>query len=400
MKLGIPKMSLNKNIITLLFSILIMHIGLYVLTPMLPVILSSGKGLDIGKVGIIIGIGSLAFQVGSVVGGLLGNKIGNKTTMIIGAAMQSAALFFYGISSTFTLLLIFSIINGTGSGIYSPTVKAAIASLASNSAETKTTAFSLRGIAANLGVGIAGLVIVFFSIKRSYIPFFVSAFIFFILTVITFIMVPKDCGGSECPNVPVNSYLLIFKNKPFLIFSILSVFIWAIYSQLSILLPLRTNSVLSSARLVGTIWTIRSLVVIIFQSMVSKYILQRLKPFTSLMFGMLFFGGGILLIGFSYNFIFLILSAIVFVMGEMLMLPVTDILTSDMAHPKLIGAYFSISNLISGLGTALGSFIGGRLMDIYGVNASIYPWMLLSLSSIVIGAVIFVCGKFFIISKA
>lgn len=371
---GIPKMSLKRDILLLLAAVLIMHIASYIIIPIFPVILSAEKGLNAGQVGIIIGSGSLAFQAGSVIGGVLSDRIVRRTTMVIGAAAQSAALFGYGTSSTFTLILLFSILNGAGTGVYAPTLKAAIAAIASDSADARATAFSLRGIAANIGVSNEGLLILYFSVKKSIIAFYTASAVFLALAVLTWILLPKNCQSRICPIVPPNSYLQIIRNKSFVIFALVSILVWAIYSQLSLLLPLRATAVLPNGKIVGTIWTVTSIVVIIFQSIVSKYVLQKINPFSSLMFGVLFLGAGLFSIGLSYNFLHLTLSAVVFLIGEMLMLPTTDSLTSQLANPELIGAYFSIASLISGVGTALGNFAGGKLIDIYGVKASMFPW--------------------------
>lgn len=397
---GIPKMSLKRDILLLLAAALIMHLASYIIIPIFPVILSAEKGLNAGQVGIIIGAGSLAFQFGSVIGGVMSDRIGRRITMVIGAAAQSAALFGYGVSSTFILILMFSILNGTGTGVYAPTLKAAIAAIASDSADTRTTAFSLRGIASNIGVSIAGLLILYFSTKSSIIAFFTASSVFLALAVLTWVLLPKNCESRICPIVPPNSYLQIVKNKSFVIFALVSLLVWAIYSQLSLLLPLRANSVLQNGKIVGTIWTITSIIVIIFQSIISKYILQKINPFSSLMFGVLFLGAGLFFIGLSYNFLHLTLSAVVFLVGEMLMLPTTDSLTSQLANPELIGAYFSIAGLVSGMGTAIGNFAGGKLIDVYGVKASMIPWTILGILSAATAAIIFIVKRLPIIAEA
>lgn len=389
MKFGIPNMKLSKDINLLLASIFILHLGLYIVSPILPVILSSDKGLDTASTGIVIGAGALAIQAGSVIGGLLSDRMGRKSTMVIGAALEAVGLFGFGIVNSFISLLIFSIINGGGSGIYSPAVRAAIAALASESAETRTTAFSLRGIAANVGVSLAGLVIFLLSGVSSNVLFFIAAGIFVLLSVFSWILLPKDCDGDQCPRVPASSYLQIFKNKPFIVFSAVSMLTWIVYTLFSFLLPLRGEAVLKNVKLVGTIWTITSIVVIVAQGLISKYILQKINSLTAIFCGVLFIGGGIFLIGFANNFVSLTFAALVFLIGEMLMLPTTDSLTSELAQAELIGAYFSIASLITGLGTALGNFIGGEVINIYGIT-SFTPWTIFAISAVGVAFVVLV----------
>ncbi|EQB85812.1 MFS family permease [Clostridium punense] len=388
MKFGLPKIKLNKDINILLISILVLHIASYIVNPILPVIFKSEKGLSASHIGLIIGAGSLAFQGGSILGGLLSDRTGRKTTMVIGSLAQAFGLFGYSMLNNISMLLTSSIIIGIGSGMYAPTAKAAIASLASDSSEVRTTAFSLRGIAANIGVCIAGILIFFLSKLSSNITFYVSTGVYIALAGYTWIFLPKDCGESDCPIIPPNSYLQIFKNKSFMIFSIISLFTWIIYSLLSLLLPLRGEAILANGKLVGTIWTITSVIVIVAQGFISKYILQKVNPLTAIFFGVLFFGGGIFMIGLSYNFVVLTLSSVIFLVGEMLMLPTTDSLTSQLAHPELIGAYFSIANLISGLGTAIGNFAGGRIVTAYGIKNNLTPWFIFLIASVIVAVLV------------
>lgn len=53
---------------------------------------------------------------------------------------------------------------------------------------------------------------------------------------------------------------------------------------------------------------------------------------------MLFFAGGLYLIGTSYTFLLLTISAFIFTIGQMFMLPTTDSVVSTLADAKLIGA--------------------------------------------------------------
>lgn len=243
MKFGITKLTLKKDVYILLGAVIVMHIASYLIIPILPIIFRAEKGLNPTEIGIIIGIGSLAFQVGNVVSGAISDRIGKRTTMFIGSLVQTGAFIGYGFSETYYLLLIFSFTNGVGNGIYAPTLKAAIAALASQSSDTRTTAFSLRGIAANIGTSIGGLLILLLATKKSSYIFFIVAGTYLLLAILTILLLPKDCGGKKCPLIPLDSYKLILKNKPFLIFGVLVIFINAIFSLLQLLLPLRADAV-------------------------------------------------------------------------------------------------------------------------------------------------------------
>jgi MFS family permease len=224
---------------------------------------------------------------------------------------------------------------------------------------------------------IAGLLSILLATMASRIVFLTSSLVFIILSVLLLFMIPKSCGHEQCPKVHPSSYLLILKNRSFLIFSIMSIFVWAIYAQLGLLLPLRAEKILNNGRLVGSIWSIMSVVVIIGQTFISRFVIQKINFIRSISLGTLIIGLGIFSIGYANHYGFLVLSAIIYVFGEMLILPSIDTLTSDLAHKDIMGSYFSIANLIYGLGLALGNYLGGRLMKTYGVYGSMKPWFIL-----------------------
>ena len=400
MKFGIPKFYLSKDIIVLLFAELLTHLGAYIFIPIFPVILIADKGIDPTKIGLIIGMISLTSQIGNILGGLLSDRVGRKITITLGSFIEALAVFGYGISNEYISFLFCSMIFGLGNVIYSPSIKASIASLTSQSAKTRTTAFSIRGIAANAGVGVAGLLILILSNMKYSTIFFISGSIFLALGIITAILLPKGCGDEECPKIPINSYMLIIKNKAFIIYTMVSILVWAIFAQLNLFIALRANAVLENGKMIGSIWTITSIIVIVFQGVISKYILQKINPFSGITIGVLFFGLGIFLIGISYNLLFLTLSASIFLIGQMLVFPTIDSITSQLAHAELIGAYFSVANLISGIGNALGNFLGGKIISMYGINTDLIPWTIFGMFALATSIIMFMVQRLPIISKS
>lgn len=395
---NIKKFIINKKLNSLLFIVLTMHMGTYIFLPILPVILKEEFYLNPIKIGTIIGLGALSYQLGSIIGGISSDRIGNKITLVLGAILQVVSLIGYGLSSVYLSFIIFSIINGIGKGIFSPTIKASISLLVQKTNNTRTTAFSLRGIAANIGIILAGLVTLLLAKVYYKFIFFLSALTFLFLTIITLIVIPND--KQRIPKTHFSSYKIIIKNKPFLLFSILSIFIWTIYAQLHLLLPLRASAVLDNAKIVGSIWTITSFTVVIMQNVISKYFLENIKPVVAIVIGTIFMGLAIYLLGYANSFIFLSLCAIIFVFGEMFIIPTIDCITSKIAKKELIGTFFSVSNLIYGIGTALGSFIGGEVIEIYGITNSQTPWFIFVVFALVVALITLLTRNLPLIKKS
>ncbi|SDK01614.1 MFS transporter [Natronincola ferrireducens] len=374
---GLPKnLGLKKDIWVLLSSILIVHIAAYLIVPIFPILLKNIKNLTPSEVGLVIGAGSLFIQLGSIIAGIIADRIGNKLTIVIGNGMQFIALFGLGLSTSTTALVLFSSLNGVGTGIYVPTTKAAISYLARE--DNTTTAFSLRAVFANVGTSIAGIFVLFFA---SNVNFYGGAVIYGFLMILSWILLPEGCGGQPCPTLPFREYINIFKHRTFIIFSLISALIWGIHTQLGLLLPLRGEAILNNPNRIGIIWTITSVIVIFVQPIISRGFLEKRSPILALIMGTLLLGVGIALIGWATTFSFLLICSTIFIVGQMFMMPTLDNITKLIADPNLLGAYFAVANFASGIGGALGAFASGRLVDTYGIVDSPIPWLIYGLLS-------------------
>jgi len=372
-------MKLDRPMIILMLGVLLSHLGTYMVTPILPIVLRIEAGLSLVQVGTVLATISISFQFGSVLGGFLADRIGRRFIIGLGALIGACGLIGFGLFTSYWLLLLMAITIGAGNGLNAPSTKAAIAALASK--ENQTTAFSLRGIAANIGTGTAGLIVFFLITGSSKIIFWVAGAIYIVLMLKSWLFLPKNCGDGPCPEIPSGAYREVLKNRPFLVFGAVSILIWALYAQLSLVLPLRAADILPDPKNVALIWTINSAIVILSQGIVTNKIINRFHPLTALGLGMVFIGMGVGSLYWSSSFIHLAISGAIFVIGEMLIMPTIDSTISQLSKAELIGLFFALANVVSGLGEAGGKFAGGKLLDL-GTKVSYLPWLVYAVSGL------------------
>lgn len=371
---GIPKGFKAKNEIWyFLISILLVHIAAYFIVPILPLLLKNSKHLKAPEIGIVIGAGSLFIQLGSIIAGLLSDRVGNKFTMLLSHLCQALGLIGMGFSRGYFALVFFSALNGVGTGIYIPSTKAALTYIASEN--QRTTVFSLRSVSSHVGICISGIILL---LTASTINFYMAAGIYILLLIFSWRLLPNDCGDQPCPALPLKRYMEIFSDKPFMVFTGISALIWGLHTQLSFLLPLRAEAINVNTGRIGLIWTTTSIMVILTQSLISKGFLEKHPLSLSMLLGTLLVGSGIILLGWSSSFMFLILCSLIFIVGEMFMMPAIDSYNSSLANQQLIGAYFAVANLAAGIGAAAGAFSSGWILDIYTIAASTIPWLIYS----------------------
>lgn len=377
----------NRIFLILMATSLFMHLATYLVIPLFPIFLEKTRHFSLAEVGIILGVGSVAFQIGSLFGGFLSDRFGRRNVMGLGTLIQLGAMIGYSRSISYVFFMLFAFVNGIGVGLLAPTLKAMISQVVDES--QRTTAFSWRGIAANVGIIAAGIIITIFAIGANKRIFIYAAIAQGVLALLTFSVLPNDrCQGEKCRPIPLREYREILSHRSFLLFSVVSLFIWALYAQFAFILPIRGEFVLHSATSIGLIWTINSICVVLFQGLISRFVLERINPYVALIVGTLFLGTGLFLLGTTSNFIELSGSAILFITGEMLFLPVLDSLVGHFASPKWMGAYFGISNVVSGIGGAIGNVAGGSIMERFGGVGSQLPWFIYGFFTLVICAIL------------
>ena len=364
----------NRLYLLLLAGVLVSHLAAYLVTPLFPVFLEKVGGFGLGQVGLILGVGSFAFQIGSLLGGFLSDQLGRRTVMVAGVLLQGVAMIGYGLSQAFVAFLGFAIVNGSGLGMYAPAVKAMIVS--SVGSANRTTAFSWRGIAANLGIIIAGLSITLLALGTDRRIFFYSAAVLLALALFTRLALPDDRTAEQpSQRTAWTECKKILSHRSFLLFSAVSLLIWALYAQFALILPLRGEYVLGSPAQIGLIWTINSLVLVLLQGPVSRLVLERINPYYSLFIGTMLIGLGISSLGLANGFLALSLAAVVFIVGEMMLMPIWDSLVGHFATAELLGAYYGLANVVMAVGSAMGTAVGGSLVERLGGVGSRLPWL-------------------------
>ncbi|HLN62394.1 MAG TPA: hypothetical protein VK464_12655, partial [Symbiobacteriaceae bacterium] len=160
-----------------------------------------------------------------------------------------------------------------------------------------------------------------------------------------------------------------------LAFSGVTALAWALFSQLALAVPLFAQKVLGLEASIGLLWTTSSLAVIAFQVPVTRYVTARMAPATAMAAGVAILGAGLGLVGLARSFTGLLLAVLVFVAGEMLLMPTVDSTVSTMAREGAVGSYFGVASFAWGLGEGLGNLTGGALMQYaLGAGRPRLPW--------------------------
>ncbi|HYF76608.1 MAG TPA: MFS transporter [Symbiobacteriaceae bacterium] len=376
----------------LLAGILTFHAGWYMLVPFFAILFTTRRGLSPAEVGLVLAAQSFLLLLGSLLGGALADRYGRRLTMVLGLAFRAAGLALLGFASTLPGALVGAAVAGVGGGLYGPAAKAAIAVLAADGPD-RTTIFGWRGIAANIGTSSGPLLGSLLVRGPMPVLFGSSAVVHVGLGVVTWLLLPAEGGAVESSEAKA-PWRDLLRDYPYLAFSVVTALSWALFSQLMLAVPLYASRVLGLEASIGLLWTTSSLVVIAAQVPVSKYLLSQLSPAVAMAAGVALLGAGLGLVGPARSFAGLLGAVMLFVVGEMLLLPTVDSAVSLMAPAAAVGSYFGMASFAWGLGEGVGNLAGGGLMQYaLGRGQLGLPWVIYAVVGVAIGGLFLALGR-------
>lgn len=363
----------NKPLLSLLVVVFITHLGSYLVLPVLPILLKTETGLTAAQIGFTLAVISVFMQVGSIIGGVFADRTGRRFIIALGALIRAGGLIGFAYFSTYSFILLTAAVSGLGLGLNAPSTKAFISSLVK--ADMRSTAFSLRGIFANIGMAIAGLTVFSLFTNNSRLIFITAAVIYLGASMLSWFFLPPGCGDENCGEVRWSEYRQALKNIPFLMFVIASIFVWALYVQFALVLPLRAENVLANGKDISIIWTINSMTVILVQTLITKNIIRNIHPLTAVGLGTICIGLSLGSLYFANTLFFFVFAGLIFIMGEMLIMPTLDTSISQLAAAKFLGMFFGLASVFTGIGEAIGNSLGGRLFAFADGGQSAVPYV-------------------------
>lgn len=114
-----------------------------------------GRGLSVGVAGVLIACFGAGSFVSQPIGGMLADRIGRRTTIILGMTGSAVGFIALGLASTLVLIGIAAAVCGLAIDLYRPAVSAIVADIVPS--EHRPRAFGLIYWGLNIGVGVAAV---------------------------------------------------------------------------------------------------------------------------------------------------------------------------------------------------------------------------------------------------
>ena len=351
---------------------------------------------DVGmtQAGIVLGIFAAFGMVGNMIGGALTDKFGRRNLIIFGLVASALSTLSLGLVNDLAALYPLAVFVGLLSHIAGPAHQAMIADILPE--KQRAEGFGVLRVVSNLA-WIIGPTIGGFVANRSYFALFVTdAIISSVVAILFYFLISETKPEasleaiSETMLQTFKGYFLVMRNMAYMAFIAASILMGLVYHQMynSLSVYLRDYHQIEPQGY-GFLMTTGALTVIFFQFWTTRRIKNR-APFTMMAFGAFFYGVGFLMFGFdplgsfsdifhlfkwpiplSGTFIWFMGAIVIIMIGEMIIMPVSQALAANFAPEEMPGRYMAIYSLAWAIPAIFGPALAGLILDNKNYNPNL-----------------------------
>jgi len=129
---------------------LVFNTGFYAVVPFLAVVLRDDFALGGAAVGLVLGLRTFAQQGMFLLGGLLVDRLGARTLVVVGCAVRTSGFGLLAVPGELWLFVVGVVLTGLGGALFSPALDTLVAR-ADRGRSRRTTAFALLSVAGETG---------------------------------------------------------------------------------------------------------------------------------------------------------------------------------------------------------------------------------------------------------
>lgn len=348
----------------LVASALIENIAFGLIIPYLAVYMVDVLGISKPLSGIAMAGYTLSGIPGTILGGMLTEKIGRRSVLLASLGLMSITMLMYFFAIDFVTLFIIVLADAFVGSLYMPAANAMIADVIQPSGRPK--AYSTLRIAWNVGMvigpAIGSFIVVAFSIRELFVfgaVILVGAFVMNMVYVPE--TKPKSAMGQE---VTFMKLMRVGNNRPFLMLCSMTALMWFSFSQwMSVLQIYATSNLGLSHTVPGLLFAVNAVMVVTLQLWVTSKMVMFRRSIV-LMAGQLIVAGGFSLIFLAKDLLSLVECIVVITIGELVYMSIVSAIIADMSPEAERGLYMGFSGFIQSLGMGLGFFVGMWLLDV------------------------------------
>lgn len=365
--------------------------------PFFTVYLISRQGLSASMAGLIIALSALSRSISSAIAGELSDVFGRKKLMLWGLAVEIAAMLAlalcieYGLQTGWLLLCYF--LTAFFGAVFRPVSNAWVTD--NTTPKQRVEAFGIIRIGLNIGWAF-GPAVGGFLVRFSYSYAFLFTALSYCLTVLYLQHVLNDDytpAKTRSRRPQFVSLVLSLKDNRLAKICLYVLLITAVNSQLVVGLSIHCNTYLHMPEsYIGWFFTVNGLAVVFLQYHASLLI-TRMRLTTAMLIGCVLYALGYGSVGFFGSFMPIAFGVLLAAMGELIVNPVEQTLTSNIASSQTRGRYLGMIMVFYNMGSSLGFFAAGWLGQYVAPVYLPGPWLIIGGVALAAGAGFFALRK-------
>lgn len=347
-------------------------VGGTLLFPFFSLYITEKFGVGMTQAGIILGLFSIAGLFGGMAGGALTDRFGRRKLILFGLVFSALSTLSIGFVNEFAALYPLAIFTGLLTDVAGPAHMAMIADILPENKRQE--GFGILRVVGNMA-WLIGPTIGGFIANRSYLALFIlDAVVSCCVAGLFYRLIPETRPQGH-PGQPSESTLETFRgygrvmrDSPYMAFLIACILMGLVYQQLynSLSVFLRDEHGIAPQGY-GFLLTVSAIVVILLQLWVSR-ILKRRPPFKMMVIGTLFYALGFGLFGVVSAYTLFALAVVIITLGEMIIMPTTQVLAANFAPEAMRGRYMAVYGLTWMLPSTIGPGAAGIILDHFNPN--------------------------------
>lgn len=372
--------------------------GFFMLVPFLAAYLT-GLGYSAATVGLVLALRNLSQQGLFLVGGSLGDRLGYRPVMLVGAGMRVGGFGLFAAVDTLAGLVAAAVLTGVAGALFIPALRAYLVREAGGRRAEAFAVFTVMGQAGSLVGPLVGAALLAVDFRLVALT---AAAAFGVLAVAVLVTLPRerfrpapdpgDLGGTARP---LGSWRGVITDGRFLVFSLGASGFLVLQNQLYLVLPLEATRVTGRAEATGAVLVVATLVGVLGAVRAVAWCRSRWSDGRSLATGLAVMGAAFLLPGVAGAGLAsvpagslgvpeallrgtpVLLGAMVLGLGAVLTDPFTMALVPRVGRPALAGTYYGWSMMVAGL-VVVGVNTGvGALLDRADTVPRVLPFLVL-----------------------
>lgn len=372
---------LPHNMWVLFYTTLINRSGTMVI-PFLVLYLTQKIGVTAAEAGTALLVYGIGAFISSPITGKIADKIGALRVMKFSLLGTSAVIFIYGFITNYYLILVFSFIFAAINEAFRPANLSLISGIVTPS--QRRISFALNRLAINAGMSIGPVVGGFLILLDYHFLFYVNAVaslaagIYLTLTPWPSVVKDESSDGETSSKPKLHSS--VFSDTKFLFFLLAIIPAQLVFFQHIGGLPLYiVDDLKYSTAAFGLLTAINTVLIIIIEVPLNNA-MSNMAYGRSMFIGALFAAIGFGAMAVARDITPLVISIIIWTIGEMIFFPVTAAYASEIAPPQKRGEYMGYFQMTFSFAFSAGPWLGTVVYEKYG---SVVLWS----SALVMGLV-------------